>query len=149
MAQHPTTWILVADSVRARFFEWADPKAPLKEITDFLNPEGRLKEQALSSGRAGATSSSHGHRGVRALQAAHTGHDNSEAEFAEQIDAALVEALDAGRYEQLVLFAPPHFLGVVRSHLSPRVAKAAVYSKPLDLTREDLPSIRSRLKALS
>ncbi|MGI9323631.1 MAG: host attachment protein [Pseudomonadales bacterium] len=138
----------MADSVRARFFEWAEPEAPLKEIADLLKPEGRLKEQALSSGRAGVTSSSHGHNSVRALQAAHTGHEKSEAEFAEQIDAALVRGLDAGRYDQLVLFAPPHFLGALRSHLSTRVAETVVYGKPLDLTREDLPSIQSRLRTL-
>jgi len=147
MTQYPLTWILVADSARARVLEWSEPAAPLKEIADLTNPQGRLKEQALSSDRPGVASSSQGKSG-HPMQASQSGHEKSEAEFAGLIDATLVEALDAGRYVQLMMFAPPRFLGSLRSHLTPRVAKTVVESNPLDLTREDLTKIKSRLPAL-
>ena len=148
MAQYPLTWILVADSARARIFEWSEPSAPLTEITDLTNPQGRLKEQALSSDRPGVASSAHGSNSGHPMQASHSGHDKSESVFAGQIDATLVAALDAGRYKQLMLFAAPHFLGSLRSQLTPRVAKTVVESNPLDLTREDVSAIKSRLTAL-
>lgn len=148
MNRYPITWVVVADSARARFFEWREPNAPLREIADLANPEGRIKERDLSSDRAGVASNSQGQNGGHPMQATSSGHDKTEIAFADQIDSALTEGLDAGKFVQLMVFAPPHFLGNLRSRFSERVAKAVVNSEALNLTREDVSSIRSRLPAL-
>ena len=40
-----TTWILAADSSRARIFEVAEKDRRLLEIQDFVNPEARMSER--------------------------------------------------------------------------------------------------------
>jgi protein required for attachment to host cells len=148
MARYPTTWVVVADSARARFFEWREPTEPLCEIADLANPEGRIKEKDLGSDRAGVASNSQGYNGGHPMQATSSGHDKSEIEFADRIDDVLTEALDAAKFEQVMVYAPPHFLGNLRTHFSARVAKVVIQSEALNLTREDASLIRSRLPAL-
>ena len=148
MAEYPRTWVIVADSARARFFELTEPTEPLTEIADPANPRGRLKEQELSSDRPGLAMGTQGQRRGHPMQVAQSGHDKSTDAFAHQIAATLVEGLDAGKYSQLFLFAPPQFLGRLRSSLDPRVAQIVIESIPLDLTREDVHTIKSRLPKL-
>ena len=148
MNKYPATWVVVADSARARFFEWRAPNAPLLEVADLANPEGRIRDRDLSSDRPGVASNLQGQNGGHPMQATSSGHDKTELAFADEIDKALTEALDAGKFVQLMMFAPPHFLGNLRSRFSERVAKAVVNSEALNLTREDVSSIRSRLPAL-
>ncbi|MCW8855424.1 MAG: host attachment protein, partial [Gammaproteobacteria bacterium] len=44
-----TTWVVVADSSRARIFTAETSTSALQEIETLAHPEGRLHEQALSS----------------------------------------------------------------------------------------------------
>jgi len=43
------TWILVADSTRARIFTADTPSSPLEEIEDFSHTEGRLHDREITS----------------------------------------------------------------------------------------------------
>ena len=71
MAEFPLTWVVVADSARARVFEWASRNADLRELLDLTNSQARLQEQALTSDRPGVGFSSRG-QGRRRMQAANT-----------------------------------------------------------------------------
>ena len=44
----PVTWIVVADSSRARIFS-KNGRTPLREEAGFIHPESRLHEQDLTS----------------------------------------------------------------------------------------------------
>ena len=44
-----TTWIVAADSSRARVFEIAEPDRRLREVEKFDHPEGRANNRELIS----------------------------------------------------------------------------------------------------
>ncbi len=147
MARFPATWVLVADSARARIFSWSSFQGPLVEEQDLFNPEGRRKDRDLASDRPGVTYSSKGH-------SAHRMQGGSVAEsavdgFARTLAEALKGGLDSRRCERLVLVAPPEFLGRLRSHLDKQTEKAVVESLANDLSRETAETIFSRLPRLN
>ena len=47
------TWIIAADSSRARIFEAIEPEQHLREIEDLANPEGRANNRELKSDAQG------------------------------------------------------------------------------------------------
>ena len=122
MAEFPLTWVVVADSARARVFEWVSRNADLRELLDLTNSQARLQEQALTSDRPGVGFSSRG-QGRRRMQAANTEVDNTIGRFARELAAELKSGLDDGRYQRLVLMAGPSFLGQLRDQLDDQVSK--------------------------
>jgi len=147
MARFPATWVLVADSARARIFSWSEFQGPLVEQQDLTNPEGRRKDRELSADRPGVTYSAKGH-------SAHRMQGGSVAEaavdgFARSLADALKAGLDGHHCERLVLVAPPEFLGRLRSHLDKHTEKAVVESLANDLSRESPEAIFERLPRLT
>jgi protein required for attachment to host cells len=138
------TWILVADSTHARIFTAASPSSALQEIETLAHPESRLHEQKLTSdlpGKAGGSGTGTGH----AYQS-ETDPKKYEAEqFARYIAGHLQQALDAGRFEQLLLIASPSFLGVLRGQLSSNVQKKTCYELDKNITLLSAEVIRGYL----
>jgi protein required for attachment to host cells len=145
LTNFPLTWVLVAGSTRARLFQWTVANGELEELPALVNPEGRLRESALTSDRAGYTFSSHGRGGRHPMMPAHSAQDNAANTFAHEVAAQLRNALDQNKYQRLVLVAPPGFLGRLRPQLDERVRKKVVASLDLDLTRDTPDAIRARL----
>jgi protein required for attachment to host cells len=148
-SRFPTTWVLVADAARARIFEWLSPLSDIVEVTDLVNPEGRLREGMLTSDRPGRVFDSHGHDSGHPMRSAHSAKDNAASTFAKQINDQLATALRDGKYERLVLVAPPEFLGRLRSQLDDQVSKKVIECVGLDLTKAKADAIKSRLPVLS
>jgi protein required for attachment to host cells len=148
MANFPMTWVVVADSARARLFEWASLKSELTELADFTNSEGRLREQSLTSDRPGMAFGSQGHS-RRRMQTPKSEVDNTTTAFAHDLAGVLKAELEQHHYERLVLLAPPKFLGQLRSQLDAQVSKRVVESDSVDLTKEDRETIESHLPRLS
>ena len=148
MVRFPATWVLVADSARARIFSWSDFQGPLVEERDLANPEGRRRDRDLSADRPGVTYSSGGHHSAHRMQSS-TVADTAVDTFARTLADELKSGLDGRRCERLVLVAPPEFLGRVRSHLDRRTEKAVAESLASDLSRETPEAIFSRLPRLS
>ena len=112
-------WVVVADSARARIFEAAELPAPLREIEDLVEPEGRMPERELQSDRPGRSFESVG--GARhAMSRLHSPRANSRLKFAQRIADRLDHALAEGRFRRLGLVAPPAMLGALRAALSPQ-----------------------------
>jgi protein required for attachment to host cells len=148
MAKFITTWVLVADSARARIFKWSDSQGPLEELDDLINPVGRLKEGELAAERPGVAFSSKGHQSGHPMQATSLT-DAAADEFARALADALKGGLDQHECERLVIAAPPEFLGLLRSRLDRRTEKAVAASIDRDLTRESAEAILSRLPNLT
>ena len=55
------TWVLVADSARARVFEVTREDPTLREIAVFTNPEGRIAPRELRHDRLPRVNESMGH----------------------------------------------------------------------------------------
>ncbi len=137
------TWILVADSARARLFNVERPRGPLEELTDFVNPAERLREGEIYSddrGRSVAPDGSH-----------HAFGDNKDpkAEYARRFAHELAEYLRDARareeYRRLYLVADPKFLGELRAQIDEPTARLIVTTIDKDISRQDPPAIRRHL----
>ena len=131
-----TTWILTANSSRARLFE-VDPTgdAP-REVADFANPAGRAHERDLRSDAAGRYYG----RGERQQGHAATtkeGFGDHETErFAESLREYLEHARGENRFGQLWIVAGPSFLGELRRNFGKPLLERVELTVNKDLTME-------------
>jgi protein required for attachment to host cells len=128
-----TTWIVAADESRARVLQVARPEKRLQEIEDMLNPEGRMQDRDLQTdaeprfhGRAGG-----GPASDRETQGAS---EHSARMFAKEVGRYLEKARVEHRFDELVLVAPPKFLGALRKELDKEVGKLVKEELPKDLS---------------
>ena len=146
-----TTWILVADSSRARVLVLDRATGPLREIEGFVHPEGRLHEHDLTSdlpGRSATRKGAAAHEGDAGRH--QVGTDESPKAhaidtFAKQLADHLDRGRKAGTFARLVLIAPPEFLGLLRKHLSTETTRAVVKQVDKNLAQHDLEEIRLQL----
>ena len=138
MTMHPTNrrrepldWVLVANGSRARCFERDSENNALREIADFVHPEGRLKRQAIESDRPG-----HALKGAASTQfePRTDPHAKELARFADELVAQLDEAALSHRFNHLALIASNPLLGELRSRLGAAARERLGASVALDLT---------------
>jgi protein required for attachment to host cells len=141
------TWVVVASAARARVFDVHSRREPMHELLDLVNPQERMQPQELKSDKPGrAFDSLGGHR--HALQ---TPVDPKE-QVAQRFSKDVVDKLEAGLYQKqfdtLCVVAPPHFLGLLREHMSNALARTVKGDLAKDLTREDADSVRAHVEPL-
>ncbi|WP_341501485.1 host attachment protein [Gallaecimonas sp. GXIMD4217] len=126
------TWLVVADSSRARFFDVADRKGTLKELDALAHPESRLHEGKMTSDRPGHARDGNGmaRYSIDSDQGAKT---HEAMRFAKEVSQYLEAKRQGKAYEQLVLVASPKFLGQLRNELTPssRALVIGEYDKAL------------------
>ena len=137
------TWIVTADESRARVLQVQDRATQaLEEVENFVNPSGRAHERDLQSD---AEPRFNGHGGVGKAGTAPTGGPASDREtqgaiehsvkvFAKQLGSYLEQARQQQRYDELVLVAPPKFLGALRKELGKEVNQTIADELPKDLS---------------
>jgi protein required for attachment to host cells len=136
-------WIVTAESSRARIFSAPSLQGALTELEGLTHPEGRMHARDLVSEQAGRTNDSFGIRHNFG-----TDYDPKEHEaqhFAKEIATRLEEARVAGKFEELVLVAPPEFLGQLRAALSEVTRHKVVKSIHKNLVQADPEAIRKHL----
>jgi protein required for attachment to host cells len=128
-----TTWIIAADSSRAKILQVADRERKLLEVDDLVNPQARLQDRQLQTdaeprfnGRPDRPASDREAEGAV---------EHSVRVFAREIGRYLDQARTQHRYDELVIVAPPKFLGAVRKELGKEVEKLVVDELPKDLSR--------------
>jgi protein required for attachment to host cells len=118
-----TSWILIADSSRARIFEKKEHERHLEEVEDFVDNLGRATNHELrTDGRGrfyGKGERDQGHAAEPAVSPVE--HENEL--FAHTLTRYLDDARKAHRYNRLYLIAPPKFLGLIRGSLDDEVKK--------------------------
>ena len=140
-----TTWVVAADESRARVLQVADRERHLLEIADMLNPEGRLTDAEPrfdghgGVGKPGARPTS----GPASDREAEDFVDHSVQIFAREIGRYLDKARIAQRYDELVLVAPPKFLGALRKELGKEVDKLVADERPKDVSSLNLRELES------
>ncbi|MDD4913458.1 MAG: host attachment protein [Methylococcales bacterium] len=139
-----TTWVVVADSSRARFFVRESHSEFLQELDGVVHPEGRMHGQDEFTDRPGGIAGSHDEGNHRFE--AETSFKEHEAEvFAGQI----ADRLEHGRvnhdYRKLILVAPPAFLGVLRQVLNKHILELVSGSMDKNLVGEDAEEIRKHI----
>lgn len=138
------TWIVVADSSRARFFSMESKVDPLQEMEGMVHEEGRLREQDEVSDRQGGLAGGHGEGGHPFEPPTDPKHREMEV-FAKQI----ADKLEHGRvnhdYHKLILVAPPAFLGSLRRELNEHVLELVDSSLDKNLVAENVAAIRQHI----
>lgn len=137
------TWIVVAESARARILEARSRVAPLTEVLELEHPESRMKGRDLITDRPGTTHDRAG-EGQRAMERANP-HVHEQELFARDIAEQLERGRVTGRYASLVVIASPSFLGTLRRNLDEKTGRLISRSLDKDLVDEDEATIREYL----
>jgi protein required for attachment to host cells len=126
-----TTWIVAADSSRARVLQVADREEKLVEVEDLVNPEGRMNDRELTTDAHPRLRGTSGPGSDRQEMSAV---EHQVELFAKRIGEHLEKARNEHRYDRLCLVAPPRFLGVLRKELGGEVRKLVAEELPKDLS---------------
>jgi len=138
-----TTWILVADSARARLFE-KDPAGALNELGCYTNPEARSATRGLTTDRLPTVNESVG--AARHAIEPHTSRRAKAAgSFARSLREILVQGDHTRRFERLVLVAPPRFLGDLHTAFDKRLRARVVAEIRRDFTHLTAAKLRMEL----
>ena len=138
-----TTWVLVADSSRARIFTAKTSTSSLQEIETLAHPEGRMHEQDISSDLPGKD---HGNgSGGHAYQDENTPKEQEVINFAKRIAGHLNDAHNANKFHRLAIVAAPAFLGELRNQLSAQVNKLVCFDLNKNITLQSAEEIRKHL----
>ena len=136
-----TTWIIAADSSRARILQVTDRTEHLDEIEDLLNPQGRVDDRQLTTD---AHARFHGSNGPASDREETSAAQHATELFAKRVGEYLDKARSAHRYDRLHLIAPPKFLGQLRKELGKEVQKLVSDELPKDLSWLNARDIEQR-----
>ncbi len=137
-------WIVVAESSHARIFHCKAAGAALEEQAALVHPESRLHAQNISSDLPGQAFDSGG-EGRHAMAAA-TDPKRHEAEvFAREVIAHIESARTRHKFDELILAAPPAFLGLLRERMSSALRQRVAHTLSKNLVHEDMSVITKQL----
>ncbi|WOJ93610.1 host attachment protein [Congregibacter variabilis] len=135
------TCVIVANNARARIFVSHNIYKHLSEQEDFVHSEARLSNRELASDAAGKSRDPHGSYDPATSPTAH------EAEsFALLLTRRLKELHNERHFEQLILIAPPAFLGLLRKNLRKPLDKLIQRSIDKDLTTAGIEELLDYLR---
>ncbi len=127
-------WFVVADAARAAAYTRRTDRPGYDEVASWQAAEMARPARDLMTDRPGRAVDSRG--GQRhAMEPHEDPKDAAKRAFADVVATALAEAQTAGRFEVLVLFAPPRMLGMLRECLPGATADAIAKSIHKDLTK--------------
>lgn len=113
------TWIVVADASQARVFDPDGPNGKWVVVQQFSHLESREQGQDLRGNRPDQIQHAE-EKDIRGPQPERF-FDVEDDRFAKEICEALTRSVSANAFRNLVLVAPPRFLGRLRQHLTPAI----------------------------
>lgn len=139
------TWVVVADGAKALFFEnEGDGRFPMLKVLREDRQEnlpdreqGTDKPGRMGNGRAGIGSS------IDETDF----HKLEKTRFAEDLADTLYALAHKGKYDKLVLVAPPATLGVMRQNLHKEVRERLILEIPKTLTGAPVDQIEKSVLA--
>ena len=137
-----TTWILVADSARARLFE-ADEAGAFNELGCYTNAEARSGTRGQTTDRPPTVNESVG-SARHALQPHTSAQEKAAGNFARELREVLDHARSNHRFTRLVLIAPSRFLGTLHTTFGKQLHDCIVAEFQRDLTKVTPAEIRSQ-----
>ncbi len=135
------TWVVVAESSRAKIFEVEINKSRkfLKELRGFTHSISRNHKQQLS----GSQQKESRHSQLTSLHDTHKNHERTE--FARTIGEHLNSARNRGLFNKLILMSPPRFLGALRKNLGNETSKYVVSEIDKNLVRHNIMEIQAHM----
>lgn len=137
-------WVVVADSSLANIYAAPKKYAPLDEVKTISNPAGRLKVQELTSDLPGRTFDRYG-QGRHAMGQTVGPKQQAILRFAHEIGEYLESSRTQRKFAELMLVAPPEFLGVLRKSLSNDCRDVISVELAKDLVSQDKRKLRDYL----
>ncbi|WP_414039790.1 host attachment protein [Acidithiobacillus sp. M4-SHS-6] len=138
-------WVLVSNAAEARLFLNEGCGKGLQLIQDWVHPDSRKHEGDLVTDSASRTQQSDAQGGRSAIQWKTSPKETEMQRFA----AELVKHLEAGRmagaFQQLILVAPPHFLGLLRESLDAPTSALLRATLDKDYSQETIPELVKHL----
>jgi protein required for attachment to host cells len=140
-----TTWVLIADSTRARLFEHHRSRSSWELVFEDDRPELRDHELMRDSDRPGRTFQSASPT-RHAMQPHTTPEQRNREHFARELVERLQSGVNQHRFGQLLLVAPPAMLGELRSHLDDGLRERVIAELDKDLTKISSHELPEHLK---
>lgn len=119
------TWILVADAAKARLFELPRKGANPVELACYTYPDGRSPGRHPEHGRLPRVQESN-NPSRHAIEPKTSLRDKHAQRFADTLGTVVRKGRLEGRYDKLILVAPPRFLGVLHDSLDEQTAACVV-----------------------
>ena len=135
-----STWVIVADSARARIFDFDETARELTEREDLVHPASRLRPREITTDRPGSAYRAAG-PGRHGLDPHSSVKEVERREFARTLARRLDKAVDTSEVEKLVVIAGPKFLGELRSCLDPPARKVVALEIEKNLARHSAREI--------
>ena len=139
------TWVIVAESSRARIFSVSSKNAPLEELEDLANPSAKMHEADLTSDLPGRNFGSTGSGVKHSMEPKTTPKEQAAINFAKQLAERIEKARLQNELENLFLICPPKFLGELRTNLSGESQKMVIQSIDKNLIEKNEGEIRQHL----
>lgn len=139
-----TTWILVCDGARARILVNRGRKTGLREIENAEHEDARRPTRELGTDKPGRAYESTG-ASRHAMAPPTDWHRFEKAHFAKEMASIVNAAALEGRFDRLVLVAPPRVLGDLREALGPQARERVVGEIGKDLTNVSVHDLGSHL----
>jgi protein required for attachment to host cells len=141
------SWILVADRTRARLLHvLPHEQEPFPTVACFTHAAGRLRPRERDSDEPSRVVHPAGH--ASALEP----HEDREHVEAVRFAAELVDYLERsrqdGRFDRLIIIAPPKFLGVLRNAWTPSLQRMVEREETHDLLGLSDVELQVRLEDL-
>ncbi len=130
-----TTRVLVAHDAGARIFDQRGPGKGLIELSSILFEDGRRSNIDINADRAG--------RG--GYETHDDAHKHAVHHFARTLVDDLTSAHHRGEFQQLILVAPPRFLGFLRESLGTQLKRTIIGTIAKDLPRASLTELCAHL----
>jgi protein required for attachment to host cells len=144
MVHRNSTWILVADGARARVFASRGTGKGVTELPDRAFIGSRQHSRDLGSDRPGRAFDSTGFA-RHAMEPPTDPHRRAEGEFLRAVVEWLIGQDNAGKFDHLIVIAPPRALGQLRQFLTKALIQKLVQEIALDLTQADAAEIETHL----
>lgn len=139
------TWVIVAESSRARLFSIEAKNEPLVELEDMLNPPSRMHNSKLTTDLPGRAYGSTGSGTKHSMESKITPKDQAAIDFAKTIAERIEKSRTSGQLKSLILACSPKFLGILRQHLSAETQKLVTRSIDKNLVEMPEADIRAHL----
>lgn len=141
------TWILVANSHRARCFERHAADHTLTELADFVYPKYQPSNDPSAGDLTGLAGKGHGRTGHAGTQFEPKTEDRAKERirFARNLAEYLNEGVEGQRCNGIVLIASSPMLGELKPLLSVSAGKALRTCISSDLTHYHGPELKQRI----
>ena len=115
-------WVIVANRVQAKIFEYDQLTTQLSCINTFQNTAGRQHSRQFGQDRLGARRGKFTGKNS-AQDGGKDPHELAAVKFAMQLADGIAKAFAEKKFLRATVFAEPHFLGLLRHNMSPKLSE--------------------------